>query len=171
MSCGSRVVPWGLTDRETDMRQLTVAFRNFANAPKKSKEKLTVSLELQSVRLLTPSPRTTTHWLPHNPTHSVQLLVACRSRRVRLDKLYKVYCAFRVTPAFAQISSLLPNPPQHPRVTSPFALEKPHGLNVGSHRANPLLSKQFLPCVSSTNQNVKKNVFYKACHKSSMAKK
>jgi hypothetical protein len=40
----------------------------------------------------------------------VQLLVPCTSCRVRLDKLYQVYCAFRVTPAFAQISSLLPNP-------------------------------------------------------------
>jgi len=29
-----RVVPSGRTDRWTDMTKLTVAFRNFANAPK-----------------------------------------------------------------------------------------------------------------------------------------
>ena len=31
---GSRVVPCGQTDRQTDMTKLIVAFRNFANAPK-----------------------------------------------------------------------------------------------------------------------------------------
>jgi len=31
---GSRVVPWGRTDRRTDMTKLIVAFRNIANAPK-----------------------------------------------------------------------------------------------------------------------------------------
>jgi hypothetical protein len=30
----SRVVPWGQTNGRTDMANLTVAFRNFANAPK-----------------------------------------------------------------------------------------------------------------------------------------
>ena len=34
-SCGSRVVPCGRTDGQTDMTKLIVAFRNFANAPKK----------------------------------------------------------------------------------------------------------------------------------------
>ena len=32
-SCGSPVVPWGQTDRQTDMTKLRVTFRNFANAP------------------------------------------------------------------------------------------------------------------------------------------
>jgi hypothetical protein len=31
---GSRVVPCGLMDRRKDMMKLTVAFRNFENAPK-----------------------------------------------------------------------------------------------------------------------------------------
>jgi hypothetical protein len=34
---GSRVVPCGTTDRRTDMTKLTVAFRNFVNAPKITK--------------------------------------------------------------------------------------------------------------------------------------
>jgi hypothetical protein len=34
-SSGSRVVPCGQRDRWTDMMKLTVAFCNFANAPKK----------------------------------------------------------------------------------------------------------------------------------------
>jgi len=33
-SSGSRVVPCGQTDGRTDMTKPTVAFRNFANAPK-----------------------------------------------------------------------------------------------------------------------------------------
>ena len=33
-SSGSRVVPCGQTDRQTDMTKLVVAFRNFANQPK-----------------------------------------------------------------------------------------------------------------------------------------
>ena len=37
-SSGSRVVPYGQTDRkvdvQTDMTKLIIAFRNFANAPK-----------------------------------------------------------------------------------------------------------------------------------------
>jgi len=33
-SNGSRVVPFGHTDRRAYMAKLTVAFRNFANAPK-----------------------------------------------------------------------------------------------------------------------------------------
>jgi len=37
LSSGSRVVPCGRTDRRIDMIKLTVAFRNFANAPKKFK--------------------------------------------------------------------------------------------------------------------------------------
>jgi len=32
---GSRVVPRGGMDRRTDMMKIIVAFRNFANAPKK----------------------------------------------------------------------------------------------------------------------------------------
>jgi hypothetical protein len=32
---GSRVVPCGRRDRQADTMKLTVAFRNFANAPKK----------------------------------------------------------------------------------------------------------------------------------------
>jgi hypothetical protein len=32
---GSRVVPCGRTDRQTDMTKLRVAFRKFAKAPKK----------------------------------------------------------------------------------------------------------------------------------------
>ena len=36
---GSRVVPCVRTDRQTDMTTLTVAFRNFANAPKKAARK------------------------------------------------------------------------------------------------------------------------------------
>jgi hypothetical protein len=32
-SCGSQVVPWVRTDGQTDMKKLTVVFRNFANAP------------------------------------------------------------------------------------------------------------------------------------------
>jgi len=31
--CGSRVVPCGQTDRQTDMTKQIVAFRHFANAP------------------------------------------------------------------------------------------------------------------------------------------
>ena len=33
----SRIVPRGQTDGQTDMTKLIVAFRNFANAPKKSR--------------------------------------------------------------------------------------------------------------------------------------
>jgi hypothetical protein len=33
-SSGSRLVPWGETDRLTDVTKRIVAFRNFANAPK-----------------------------------------------------------------------------------------------------------------------------------------
>jgi hypothetical protein len=33
-SIGSRAVPYGRTDGHTDMTKLTVAFRNFAKAPK-----------------------------------------------------------------------------------------------------------------------------------------
>jgi hypothetical protein len=33
-SSGSRVVPFGWTDRLTDMRKLIIDFRNFANSPK-----------------------------------------------------------------------------------------------------------------------------------------
>jgi len=33
-SSGSRVIPCGQTDRETDTTKLIVAFRNFVNAPK-----------------------------------------------------------------------------------------------------------------------------------------
>jgi len=36
-SSGSRVVPCGRTDRRKDMTKLIVAFRNFTNAPKKTK--------------------------------------------------------------------------------------------------------------------------------------
>jgi len=32
---GSRDVPWGQTDGQTDRTKLTVAFRNFASAPKR----------------------------------------------------------------------------------------------------------------------------------------
>jgi hypothetical protein len=35
-SSGSQVIPCGRMDRRTDMMMLTVAFRNFANAPTKS---------------------------------------------------------------------------------------------------------------------------------------
>jgi len=35
-SSGSRVVSRGQTDGQTDMTKLTVAFRNFVNAPKKA---------------------------------------------------------------------------------------------------------------------------------------
>jgi hypothetical protein len=34
LSSGSRVVPCGQTDRQTDVKKLIVAFRNFLNAPK-----------------------------------------------------------------------------------------------------------------------------------------
>ena len=34
LSSGSRIAPCGLTDGQTDMTKLIVAFRNFANAPK-----------------------------------------------------------------------------------------------------------------------------------------
>ena len=34
LSTGSRVVPCGRTDGQTDMTELTVAFRNFADASK-----------------------------------------------------------------------------------------------------------------------------------------
>ena len=34
LSTGSRVVPWRRTDRQTDMTNLIVAFRNFSNGPK-----------------------------------------------------------------------------------------------------------------------------------------
>jgi hypothetical protein len=33
-SIGSRVIPYGCTDRRTDMAELIVAFSSFANAPK-----------------------------------------------------------------------------------------------------------------------------------------
>ena len=33
-SSGSRAIPWGRSDRRTDMTKLIVAFRDFANAPK-----------------------------------------------------------------------------------------------------------------------------------------
>jgi hypothetical protein len=33
---GSRVVIFGLTDRQTDMTTLIISFRNFANGPEKS---------------------------------------------------------------------------------------------------------------------------------------
>jgi hypothetical protein len=33
-SCGSRVIPCGRTDGQTDMTKLMVVFRNFANSPK-----------------------------------------------------------------------------------------------------------------------------------------
>jgi hypothetical protein len=36
-SSGSRLIPWGRTDRQTDITRLTDAFRNFANAPNKDK--------------------------------------------------------------------------------------------------------------------------------------
>ena len=36
-SSGSRVVPCNRTDRQTDVTNLIVAFRNFATAPKKDK--------------------------------------------------------------------------------------------------------------------------------------
>ena len=38
-SSGSRVVPREQKDRETDMNKLIIAFRNFANAPKKKRKK------------------------------------------------------------------------------------------------------------------------------------
>jgi hypothetical protein len=41
-SIGSRVVPWGQTDRRTDMTKLINAFRNFANTPKK---RIVISIE------------------------------------------------------------------------------------------------------------------------------
>jgi hypothetical protein len=41
-SC-SKVIPFGRMSRRTDMMMLTVAFRNFANAPKKS-------LDLETLR-------------------------------------------------------------------------------------------------------------------------
>ena len=36
LSIGSRVLPCGQTNEQTDVTKLTVAFRNFANAPKNS---------------------------------------------------------------------------------------------------------------------------------------
>ena len=38
-SSGKRVVPCGRTDGRTDMAELIVAFRNFANAPQKERKK------------------------------------------------------------------------------------------------------------------------------------
>ena len=38
-SSGSRAVPCGRTDRQKDTTKLIVAFRNFANAPKKTKSR------------------------------------------------------------------------------------------------------------------------------------
>jgi hypothetical protein len=38
-SIGSRAVPCERTDRQTDMTKLTVASRNFAKAPNKTKQK------------------------------------------------------------------------------------------------------------------------------------
>ena len=37
LSSGSRVVPCGRTDRQTYMTKLIVAFRSFANSPKKKR--------------------------------------------------------------------------------------------------------------------------------------
>ena len=34
-SCGSRIVPYGRTERRIDVTKLIVCFRNFANAPRK----------------------------------------------------------------------------------------------------------------------------------------
>ena len=36
-SNGNRVIPYGRTDGQTDMTKLLVAFRNFANVPKKGR--------------------------------------------------------------------------------------------------------------------------------------
>ena len=40
-SSGSRVVPYGQTEGQTDMTQLTVAYRNFANGLKQFKKQIT----------------------------------------------------------------------------------------------------------------------------------
>jgi hypothetical protein len=42
-SCGSLVVPFGHTDRRTDMTKSVVTFRDFANVPKKNSSPWTVS--------------------------------------------------------------------------------------------------------------------------------
>ena len=46
LSSGSRVVPCGRTDRQTYMTKLIVAFRSFANSPKKKKEVATTTAKL-----------------------------------------------------------------------------------------------------------------------------
>ena len=49
-SSESRVVPYGRTDRRIDMTRLLVAFRNFANAPKKdifNHEKFTKNMKFE----------------------------------------------------------------------------------------------------------------------------
>jgi hypothetical protein len=53
-------------------------------------------------------------------------------------------------------SLLYCQPPHHPSASSPFALEKLYGLNAGSRKINPSLSKQFLLGVPSTSRNRKK---------------
>jgi len=45
-SSGSRVVPWGRTDGRTDMKQLLVAFRNFAKTPKKRSSRGTTAVNV-----------------------------------------------------------------------------------------------------------------------------
>ena len=50
-SSGSRVVPYGQTDGRIDMMKLTVAFRNFANAPKEWRPTQLVPIDEATVSL------------------------------------------------------------------------------------------------------------------------
>jgi hypothetical protein len=50
---GSRVVPCGRTDGRTDISKLTVAFHNFANAPRKEKARVLTDVAVPADRSVT----------------------------------------------------------------------------------------------------------------------
>jgi hypothetical protein len=58
-SIGNRVVPYGQIDGQTDMTKLLVAFRNFANVPKKGR---------------TWAERSQTNWVSKSLCHSTETL-------------------------------------------------------------------------------------------------
>jgi hypothetical protein len=68
-SSGGRVVPCRQTDRQTDMTKLTVAFRNFSNAPKKKSRSPELLTHLGKNRDIFYSPRirNARFWLINKP--------------------------------------------------------------------------------------------------------